>query len=139
MSDISEQLPDLPIVKADFRKSALAQGYEARVGGRLFGDAYLRGWLYTAARARHDGRDLSIRDETRLGDQPEAILGIYYFGDDSFPEALSLNGVRRAVAMSFNHELDYLGRGLPFANAAILADVLATKAMLQQTIHYDVE
>lgn len=131
---------DIPVFKYDFQNSAIVQGHDIRTGTRLFRDVNLRGWLFEAARARKQGGQLSAADYERLGTYPEVMLDIYYLGENTPQDAISLNGLRRVIRMGLMDEIISPNNSRNTVRAEILGDVIATKLLEQNNLaQYEVE
>lgn len=90
--------PDTPLFMADFQQSAINQGTTKSTGTRLFRDLLFRGRFYDAALQKQAGQPLRLIDRSRLGNLPEEILLIHYFGEQTKnPQAMSLDGLRFIV------------------------------------------
>lgn len=87
---------DYPIFRSDFQIEALNLNTSKGIGSRLYGDVCLRGYLYPAAKRLHENLELRTIDRQKLGDRPEEILEIHYFGNQTDDlSALSFHGLKK--------------------------------------------
>lgn len=136
MSDnFDSQRLDIPVFVQDFQNTAIEQGYHVSTGTRLFGDLIFRNWFYDAAVQRQSGQPLRAVDRSRLGNLPEEVLDVHYFGDDtSDPTAMSLNGLRTIIKLGLVDDMISARKQRSTARLSILGGVIAAK-MTEQSEH----